>query len=152
MEIYKNNHGLSLIEIVVTIAVIAILAAITISIVSRMDNQNNEKALANTFALLDGALEEYYEYWNGFPDPNLVPYTSSSSALYGQLSSTPGVKKYLEGISEDLIDNDTDGTVYISDPWGTLLDYRYISGNSFPELVSAGPDKTFNTVDDIRNK
>ena len=152
MEIYKNNHGLSLIEIVVTVAIIAVLATITIGIVSHFDKQNNERALANTFALLDGALGEYYEYWKGFPDPNLAPYPTSSSALYGQLRSTPGVNEYLEGISEKMIDNDPNGTVYIYDPWGTLLDYKYIPGNSFPELISAGPDKIFGTIDDIRNK
>jgi hypothetical protein len=32
------------------------------------------------------------------------------------------------------------------------LDYRYVAGQNFPLLVSAGPDKTFGTPDDIDNK
>jgi len=33
-----------------------------------------------------------------------------------------------------------------------VLDYRYVAGNNFPELVSAGPDKIFGTADDISNR
>ncbi len=158
MEIYKNNHGLSLIEIVVTVAIIAVLASITIGIVSHMDSQNNKRAIDSTFALLDGALDEYYEYWKGFPDPNLTPYLTSSAALYGQLRLTPGVNEYLENINVKLIKNNSDVPVnekpqpQIYDPWGTLLNYRYITGNAYPKLISAGPDKKFGTADDIQNK
>jgi len=40
----------------------------------------------------------------------------------------------------------------IYDPWGMVLDYRYVPGDNFPELVSAGPDKIFGTADDINNR
>ena len=157
MQIYKNNHGLSLVEILMAVSIIAILAAITIGIVSHTDNQSNEKALTSTFALLDNALGGYYEYWDSYPDPNkpnTPAYPSHSAALYGQLSSTPGLNDYLEGISEKFIKNNPNvvDMPEIYDPWGTLLDYRYIPGNTFPKLVSAGPDKVFGTVDDIDNK
>lgn len=154
MKTYTNKHGLSLIEMLVTIAIIAILAGITIRIVSHIDNQSNEKKLESTFALLDSALGEYFEYWKGFPDPNKSPYLTSSAALYGQLRSTPGTNEYLEGISEKLIQKNPGATdmLQIYDPWGTLLEYRYIPGYTYPKLISAGPDKVFGTVDDIQNK
>ena len=38
----------------------------------------------------------------------------------------------------------------ISISGGSLLDYRYTPGESFPLLVSAGPDKLFGTIDDIK--
>lgn len=154
MKKKENKHGLSLIEIMVTVAIIAILATITIGIVSHIDNQNNERNLESTFALLDGALGDYYEYWKGFPDPNQVPYLTSSAALYGQLKLTPGLSEYLDGISSDLIRNNPDTTdmPQIYDPWGTLLYYHYVPGNNFPKLISAGPDKVFGTPDDIQNK
>ena len=97
---------------------------------------------------------EYYEYWKGFPDPNKIPYLTHSAALYGQLSSTPGTLEYIDGISEKLIQKNPDSVdnLEIYDPWGTILDYKYVPGNTFPELVSAGPDKIFGTPDDIYNK
>ncbi len=136
------------------VAIIAILAVITIGVVSHIDKQSNEKQLASTFALLDGALGEYYDYWKAYPDPNKLPYPTHSAALYGQLRLTPGVNVYLEGINEKLIQKNPNMTdmLQIYDPWGTLLDYRYVPAYTFPKLVSAGPDKLFGTIDDIQNK
>jgi|WetSurMetagenome_2_1015567.scaffolds.fasta_scaffold229269_2 prepilin-type N-terminal cleavage/methylation domain-containing protein len=154
MKIYKNKHGLSLIEIMTAVAIIAVLAVITLRAVSHIDTQNNEKKLESVFAQLDGALEEYYDYWKSFPDPNKSPYPTHSAALYGQLKLTPGIDKYLEGINEKLILKNTSASdmYQICDPWGTLLDYRYISSYTFPKIVSAGPDKVFGTNDDIQSK
>lgn len=151
---YKYKHGLSLIEIMTAVAIIAILTAITIGVVSHIDKQRNEKLLASTFALLDGALGEYYDYWKAYPDPNKPPYTTHSAALYSQLNLTPGAKVYLDGINEKLIQKNISvpDSLQIYDPWGTLLDYRYIPAYTFPKLVSAGPDKVFGTIDDIQNK
>jgi prepilin-type N-terminal cleavage/methylation domain-containing protein len=154
MKAYKNKHGLSLIEIMMAVTIIAVLTAITIGIVSHIDKQSNEKKLDSTFALLNGALGEYYDYWKVFPDPNKAPYPSHSAALYGQLRATPGVSEYIEGISENLLRKNSVATdmTEIYDPWGTLLDYRYIPSYTFPKLVSAGPDKIFGTIDDIQSK
>jgi prepilin-type N-terminal cleavage/methylation domain-containing protein len=154
MKTHKNKHGLSLIEIMMAVVIIAVLAAITLRIVSHIDNQNNEKKLASTFALLNGALGEYYDYWKGFPDPNKPPYPTHSAALYGQLHSTPGASEYLDGISEKLIHKNPNvaDMPQIYDPWGTLLDYRYIPGYSYPKIISAGPDKVFGTADDVQGK
>jgi len=146
MITYNNKRGLSLIEIMMAVAIIAILAVITIGIVSHIDKQRNEKLLTSTFALLDGALGEYYDYWKTYPDPN--------KPLYSQLRLTPGANAYIDGISEKLIQKDPNlpGTLQISDPWGKPLVYRYIPAYTFPKLVSAGPDKIFGTIDDIPNK
>ena len=156
MKTHKKKQGLSLIEILMAVVIIAILAAITIGVVSHIDDQNNQRQLESTYSLLEGALGEYYEYWKGFPDPNMAPYLTHSAALYGQLNTTPGTQEFLEGISEKLKQNNPDAVdmpqTQILDPWGTMLDYRYISGDTFPELVSAGPDKIFGTIDDIYNK
>ncbi len=45
---------------------------------------------------------------------------------------------------------DTPQEIY--DAWGTALDYRYVAGENYPELVSAGPDKIFGNADDITNR
>lgn len=160
MRTHKYKHGLTLIEMVIVVGIIALLATMIISLVSRFDNQAKEKGLESTFALLEGALQEYYEYWDTFPDPNrspdpnLPPYSTHSAALYGQLHSTPDSRKMLEEISESLIQkipDDANNILQIHDPWGTVIEYFYSEADTFPKLVSAGPDKIFGTADDIHS-
>jgi len=154
MKSYKYKHGVTLVEILVVVSIIALLASIVIGIAARIDNQSKERGLECTFALLEGALQEYYEYWKVFPDPNQPPYLSHSAALYGQLHSTPSSRERLEEVSDSSIQNNPDAVdmPQIHDPWGMVLDYRYVPGDNFPELVSAGPDKIFGTADDINNR
>ena len=164
MKTRKYKHGLSLVEMLIVVAVIALLATMVIGVASRIDNQSKEKGLKSTFALLEGALEEYREYQGVFPVPpggnfNSVAERAAvySEYLYGQLYSIPSSRKILEKISDSLIKHDFDSGAVppvpeIYDPWGMPLDYRYEAGDSFPELVSAGPDKIFGNADDITNK
>lgn len=141
--------GFTLIEMLIVVAVIAILATMVVGLATRIDNQSKERALKSTFTLLDSALQEYYEYWNAFPDPNKPPYLSHSAALYGQLYSTPTSRQILEKISAKLL---RDNPPQIYDLWGMVLDYRYVQGDNFPLLLSAGPDRTFGTGDDVTSR
>jgi len=141
--------GFTLIEMLIVVAVIAILATMVVGLATRIDNQSKERALKSTFTLLDSALQEYYEYWNAFPDPNKPPYLSPSAALYGQLYSTPTSRQILEKISAKLL---RDNPPQIYDLWGMVLDYRYVQGDNFPLLLSAGPDRTFGTGDDVTSR
>ena len=141
--------GFTLIEMLIVVAVIAILATMVVGLATRIDNQSKERALKSTFTLLDSALQEYYEYWNAFPDPNKPPYLTHSAALYGQLYSTPTSRQILEKISAKLL---RDNPPQIYDLWGMVLDYRYVPGDNFPLLLSAGPDRTFGTGDDVTSR
>jgi hypothetical protein len=50
-------------------------------------------------------------------------------------------------------DNNKKDLVRFIDPWGTSLWYLYDpAADTFPKVLSAGPDKTFGTPDDIENK
>ncbi len=141
----RTKKGVTLVEILVVVAIIAILTTIVISVAARIDNQSKERSLEGTFVLLESALQEYYEYWGYFPvdvDPNVT--------LYTQLHSTPSSRKILEQISGSLIDEEHRIRIY--DQWGTVLDYRYDPNDNFPELISAGPDKIFGTADDITSR
>jgi prepilin-type N-terminal cleavage/methylation domain-containing protein len=154
MKNQETEYGITLVEMLVVVALIAILAGMVIAVAARISSQAKEKGIQNTFSLLESALQEYYEYWNTFPDPNKPPYLTHSAALYGQLQATPSSRKILENIDNSLIKNNP-GAVdmpQIYDPWDIILDYRYVPGDTFPELISAGPDRTFATVDDISSK
>jgi prepilin-type N-terminal cleavage/methylation domain-containing protein len=160
MKTRKYKHGLSLVEMLIVIGVIALLATMVVSVASRIDNQAKEKGLESLFTLLEGALEEYKEFQGVFPQQPVKDFTNAaahSEYLYGELYSVPGSRKILEKISDSLIKHNFDTGLIppvpeIYDPWGTALDYSYVTGENFPELVSAGPDKIFGTADDITNK
>lgn len=160
MKTRGYKQGLSLVEMLIVVAIIALLASMVISVASRIDNQTKEKGLDSLFALLDGALEEYKDFQGVFPPQPVKDFTAAavhSEHLYQELYSVPASRKVLDKVSDSLIKHKVDtGAVppvpEIYDPWGTVLDYRYVAGDNFPELVSAGPDKIFGTADDITSK
>ena len=158
MKSYEYKHGVTLVEILVVVGIIAVLATMVIGIAGRIDNQSKERGLECTFAMLQCALQEYHEYTGKFPEQPEKDFTNvlvHSEYLYKELHLIPESRKILDKISDSVIKNEhgTAGTpAEIYDPWGTLLDYRYAAGDNFPELISAGPDKMFGTADDINNR
>jgi prepilin-type N-terminal cleavage/methylation domain-containing protein len=169
MKTRKYKHGLSLVEMLIVVGVIALLASMVISVASRIDTQTKEKNVKSLFLLLDSALEEYKEFKGSFPEQREKNFTNAaahSEFLYGELYSVPDSRKVLEEISDSLIKNEYPPGVLpnntfpeIYDPWQVnskeyrrAVDYIYVSGDNFPELVSAGPDRNFGTADDITNK
>jgi len=156
MRKYKYKLGLTLIEMVVVVGIIALLVSMIIRLTSRFDNQAKEKGLQCTYMLLEGALQEYYEFTDSFPEQPENDFSNAaahSEYLYQELHSIPQSRKMLDKIKDSLIENkygtpDTPPEIY--DPWGTTLDYRYATGDNFPLLISAGRDKKFGTSDDIR--
>jgi prepilin-type N-terminal cleavage/methylation domain-containing protein len=160
MKTRQHKHGLSLVEMLIVVGVIALLATMVISVAGRIDAQAKENAVKNLFAVLEGALEEYKDFIGEFPRAmNTDPYMNSE-ILYERLNEVSVSRKILEKISGSLIQNKyspvgvslDESPPEIYDPWGTVLYYRYAAGDNFPELVSAGPDRKFGTVDDITNK
>jgi prepilin-type N-terminal cleavage/methylation domain-containing protein len=158
MKRYKYKQGVTLVEILVVVAIIAILATMVIGIAARINDQSKERGLESTFTLLESALQEYREGTGKFPEQpekNFANALIHSEYLYRELDLMPESRKILGRIAKSLVKNeygtvDTQPEIY--DPWGTVLDYIYVPGDNFPEFVSAGPDKIFGTADDISNK
>jgi len=163
MESGNYKHGTTLVEILVVIAVIMILAGLVVGIGAGIDSHSKEKAVKGTFSLIEAALQEYHDFTGYFPradNPAFVP-AENCEILYSALSSLPGSREVLEKISEKVIKNEfkppdpraRPGVYEIYDPWGTVLNYSYYFGDSFPVLTSAGPDKNHTTVgDNITNR
>jgi prepilin-type N-terminal cleavage/methylation domain-containing protein len=164
MKSCKYEAGFTLVEMLIVVAIIALLATMVVGLAGRIDNQSKERALKSTFALLDSALQEYYEYTGEFPvadnaDPNL-----NSEILYAALDSVPPSRTILEKVNSSLIQNNFNPTAVppipeIYDPWWPnnknkrrVLDYRYALGDTFPKLISSGPDRSFGTADDISSR
>lgn len=145
-------------EMLIVVGIIAILVTMVISVASRIDTRSKEKETESLLTLLDSALQEYHEFTGRFPEQSEIDTANAlihSEFLYGELKSNPNARVILEKLNQSSVKNTygtADTAFEIYDPWGTTLDYRYVTGDHFPLLISAGPDKTFGTADDINNK
>jgi len=167
MKTKKDKTAVTLVEMLVVLAIISILAGMVITIGTSIEDSTREKGVRDLFAMLEIALQEYREYRGDFPSVADLPDDLEgergfrSEWLYAALRSEPASRKVLQEMSGTLIDNRfvNPYPAYegpeIYDPWGTVLDYRYSSssGQHFPTLESAGPDRNFDTPEDnITNK
>lgn len=183
MKRKQNKYGLTLVEILVAVAIIAILAAGLYSVSNYLETQSKIKLTKSTIELLCTALEQYHDFYGHFPfqadenygEPNIqsdvngvvnpADYNdiyASSEALYYFLNQIPASRKIVDSINHSLLTNkDYKSTEYfiligtvdyplihIIDPWKYPLRYTYEQGDNFPLVISAGPDKDFNTPGD----
>jgi prepilin-type N-terminal cleavage/methylation domain-containing protein len=162
MRIRRDKYGFTLIEMLTVLALIVILASMVIGVASHIDARAKKNQIENAFVLLDSALQEYHQFRDRFPEQleqNYANAPAHSEYLYNELNSVPDSRSILEKINDSLIENryaaagaPVTAIPEIYDPWGTALDYIYSHGESFPRMVSAGPDKKFGTADDIDNR
>ena len=157
----QNKTGITLVEMLIVVAVIAMLAAMLVGVSTVIDTQSKERATEATFTLLEAALDEYKNLMGKFPIQPEVDDTNApahSEYLYYKLNSIPASRNIMKKINDKLIQNKyqpaIDPNLYeIYDLWGTVLDYMYDEPNyTYPSLKSAGKDKTFGTPDDITNR
>jgi len=156
----RDNRGVTLVEMLVVLGIIAVLATIIFTLTKAMETQSKERATANVFALLRSALHEYYDDTGSFPpqpERNLAEVQTHIINLYVALDSVPASRQVLDQVNGAFLkvarpDPQEPELIVMCDPWGMPLDYIYVDGAQFPELISAGPDKTFGTNDDISSR
>lgn len=160
-------------EILVTVAIIVILAAAMYVVRAPADKKANIELTKSTIELLCAALEQYHQFYNEFPDPNITttgyypadgkcgdndPDENNAEELSYRLSLCPDAQMILNRInnmgSRDnkmtprmVKDADADGYPEYIDAWGMEFRYRYAEGWNFPLITSAGPDMDFGDTD-----
>jgi prepilin-type N-terminal cleavage/methylation domain-containing protein len=218
MKRKQNKIGVTLVEMLVVVAIIAILVAMVIGVASRINTQGKEQLTENTIAILTAALGQFRDYGytysappdanfkfpldcNGFSDTDLEtelkaslgvttvsvtsighdPNYSGCEVLYFFLNRVPDCRGALDKIDKSLVTNKgsndqdmiitVDGKDYplfrVIDSWGETLQYSYYrnmresspssepdpcSPRTFPLIISAGPDKKFDSTDDITSR
>lgn len=70
MKSYRHKTGVTLVEILIVVAIIAILATMVVGIATRISNQSKEQLTKNTFALLNAALGQFRDYGYNYKVPN----------------------------------------------------------------------------------
>ena len=58
----KNKSGFTLAEMVVVVAIIAILVSTVVSVVARIDSQAKEQLTRSTIVIISSALEQFGDY------------------------------------------------------------------------------------------
>jgi prepilin-type N-terminal cleavage/methylation domain-containing protein len=69
MKSYKHKTGVTLVEILIVVAIIAILVTMVIGIAARIDTQGKERLTKNTIALLTAALGGFGDYGYNYSAP-----------------------------------------------------------------------------------
>ena len=137
---------------------LVILAGFVFLATRGLDTQRQRRDLDGVFLLLKSALMEYHTDTGAFPEQAVEDFNDvddHAELLYEQLSSVPTANAILRRVDQRFIAGRVDANepLYVRDPWGVTLDYRYDPNvGNFPELISAGPDETFETEDDISSK
>lgn len=157
MKNARRHLGLSLVEMLVVVGVIALIASMAVTLTLRMTNQAKERELASIFALLKTALQEYREETGAFPLQAEREFSNAAAhmeLLYERLMAEPASRQVMTRLAGLPSGKDTTGRGVgrVLDPWGTVLDYRYGPDDDLPELISAGPDRRFGTEDDISSR
>ena len=184
-----NKNGLTIVEILVAVTIIALLAAGLYSVSNYLEKQAKIKLTESTIEALSAAIEQYRDFNGHFPFVtgtgsyglsqlqttlngtvvNPTDYNdiyASSDALYYILNQVPASKKIIDNLNRSLVTNkDYKGTEYfilingvnyplihIIDPWKCPLRYTYKDSDNFPLIESTGPDRDFNTPDDISSR
>lgn len=70
MNFCDNKKGLTLVEMLVVVGIIAALAAMMVGIAERINQQGKEQLTRSTLALVNTALEEFRGCQYGYDDPN----------------------------------------------------------------------------------
>jgi len=153
----RHNSGVTLVEMLVVLGIILVLSGLVVTVTRRVDTQSRDNALRNAFALVGSALREYYEAKGQFPpqaEQNPANALAHVESMYQELRLVPAARQVLDKLASGVVKNEGGlaDLRSMSDPWGTVMDYVYLPDYTFPELISAGPDRQFGTGDDMSNK
>jgi len=165
MKNKKRQFGFTLAEMLVALVIIVIMAAAAYVLIKPAEDKGKIELTKTTVELLCGAIEQYHNFYNEFPDPN---GDDNNTSYFGNLTLTeieglsyrlslcPDSVAILNQIDSKMVRNKLPKNDYVEyvDAWGMEFRYEYDKDEewNFPRITSAGPDKAFGTDDDIGSR
>jgi prepilin-type N-terminal cleavage/methylation domain-containing protein len=117
MKRRQNKTGVTLVEILVVVAIIAILVTMVIGIAARVDTQGKERLTKNTIAILDAALGEFGDYGYSYTEyPN-----------YAGLKFPPDCNNFLQSDLETALGGTISGGTHDAKYSGSEVMYFFLS-------------------------
>ena len=144
-----RKKGLTLIEVLVSVTIVAILAAGLFVVGNYIDTQIKVERTKATINLLVTALDQYFDFYHKFPVP-----IDANELSYNRLSAAPDAKKIIDQINRKAMEKEGSGMsadVRFIDAWGKRFRYEYKDEWNFPVIISAGHDKDFDDPNDKDN-
>lgn len=154
----KQQPGVTLAELIIVIAIIAIMAAAVYVVRKPAEDKGKIELTKATIELLCAALEQYHNFYNEFPDPNNTVYGPSgyyptggfspdpnnAEKLSYRLSLCPDAVAILNQINPKMVKNKGSTLDYVEyiDAWENEFRYEYDKNRkwNFPLITSKGPD------------
>jgi prepilin-type N-terminal cleavage/methylation domain-containing protein len=166
----KHKPGFTLIEIMVTVAVIVVMAGVLWKMGHGLEAKGFVQKQTQAFAILDSALQAYYEVVGAFPEVSrdsaldeLEWAQATTELMWQRLLAVPESRFVAERLSGELLKN-----LYVSpeeqdrdwpeiyDVWGRPVEYVWHTDMAFPILRSRGPNGSYEEPnelhDDITNR
>ena len=134
----RCRSGFTLIEILVVIAILAIISAGAVSVANNVVKKAKINKTKAAIANLVSALEEYYRETKSYPNN-----------LFADLTSHPKTSPIIDKLADDFKKSDDVNNPPFIDSWSKTMKYQNRGNGNFPKITSAGPDKVFDTADDI---
>ncbi len=163
----RHNPGFTLIEIMVAVAVIVVLSGVIWKMGFGLETQGRVQRQKEAFAILDSALQEYYEVKGVFPEvvidddlEELLLFQARTQSMWQQLLAVPESRFVAERLSRSLLkdlyrssdatdDEKANRWPEIYDVWDQPVEYVWHADMAFPVLRSYGPNKALNDPNDL---
>lgn len=150
MKRYGHKIGITLIEMLVVVAIIVMLASITISVATRVDNQAKERLIENTFTLLNTALQQFSDYKFQYNKDDLdYPGGQAERNFYVGLDFPIDCNGFSEAGLQAELAKVLNKTVVINPVGAAVHAPNYSSGEAFYLFLSRVPEcrKTLDKID-----
>lgn len=168
-----RDRGFTLVEMLIVVVIIGILVTVVVGVSKMVIARAAGEKTRTYMQTITLAINAYHEAAGDYPPeeadipavpeewyPRMRPEEKRqrmwaafcrNKKLYQQLIAVPSAQKRLAALPEDAVSSIYGENIFV-DGFETYMDYFRTGGiGGLPVLISAGPDRTFDTEDDIRS-
>ena len=134
MKSCKNRTAVTLIEMVIVVAVIALLTSMVLQVTARISNQGKDQLLENTAAILNTALEQFQDYGYQYRGVDYAGFSFPLDCNGFNEDGIPEIQTTLENaLGADVVSIEPVDTTYSHLPEYSGSEALYFFLNMIPE-------------------